>query len=112
MRDMEDLLQQYMANNRMFHFEGERGVRELEQVMKEVCGYKSDWGGVLHNFFADNPGAIEAVLDWVSSQNNTEWHENLEQMVEPEDEDSEEDDDAATSDDATDDRDFVVRGYK
>lgn len=81
MRDMTELMHEYMANNHMFHFEGERGVRNMEQVMKEVCGYKSDWGGVLQNFFADNPGAIEAVLEWVSSQNNSEWQENLESLV-------------------------------
>ena len=87
MRNGQELLQEYMANNCMFQFEGERGIRNLERVMKEVCGYDSEWGGVLHNFFSDNPGAVEAVLEWIGNQANGEWKENLESLVGPEEED-------------------------
>ena len=86
MPDTTELLQDYIVNNRMFHFEGERGVNNMERVMKEVCGYTADWGGVLKNFFADNPGAIEAVLEWIGSHNNAEWKDNLESLVGPEEE--------------------------
>lgn len=81
MKDMDDMMQEYMANNRMFQFEGERGVGSLKQILKEVCGYSDNWGGVLENFFADNPGATEAVLEWISSQRVPEWQENLTEMV-------------------------------
>ena len=81
MKDTEDMLQEYMANNRMFHFDGERGVRNLKQVLTDVCGYKDDWGGVLANFFADNPGATEAVLEWISAQQVSEWTENLKELT-------------------------------
>ena len=83
---MQDKMTSYMAQNRMYHFEGERGVNNLEKVMKEVCGYGSDWGGTMRNFFSDNPGAIEAVLQWVSEQQSTEWTANLDALIEEEDE--------------------------
>ena len=78
---MQEKLMQYMDENRMHSFDGERGVRNLEKVMKEVCGYGSDWNGVLHNFFTDNPGAINAVLEWIGDSRSPEWEENLNNLV-------------------------------
>ena len=84
---MEELLRRYMDNNKMFSMEGPRGVRNLEKIATEVCGYKDDYQGVLKNFFEDNPGAIEAVVEWLGTRNNSDWKENLETMVGPEEED-------------------------
>jgi hypothetical protein len=87
---MQKKLNEYMSNNRMHCMEGERGVKHMEQVMKEVCGYDESWGGVMRNFFTDNPGAIEAVIEWIGSVRVSEWRENLDNLVE-EEESTEED---------------------
>lgn len=84
---MEDLLYEYLDNNSITSFEGERGVTNLERVCKEVCGYDSNFGGVLRNFFSDNPGAIEAVIEWIGRQHSADWKDNLECLVGPEEED-------------------------
>jgi hypothetical protein len=34
----------------------------------ETLGYKSEFGTALENFFKDNPGACEAVIDWVLNE--------------------------------------------
>ena len=80
------LMQDYLANNKMYSFEGERGVKHMEKVMEDVCGYNPDFCGVLENFFADNPGAIEAVVEWIGNQRNADWKDNLESLVGPEEE--------------------------
>jgi hypothetical protein len=77
---MQQKLSNYMSENRMHCMEGERGVKNLEKVMTEVCGYDGDWGGVLRNFFTDNSGAIEAVIEWIGKARVSEWSENLDAM--------------------------------
>ena len=84
-KQMED----YLFNNKMYSFEGARGVQHLEKIATEVCGYTPDYSGVMINFFADNPGAIEAVVEWIGNQalKGGDWKDNLEAMVGPEEED-------------------------
>ena len=83
-KQMED----YLANNKMYSFEGPRGVRNLEQIATEVCGYTPDFSGVMANFFQDNPGAIEAVVEWIGTQAmKGDWKDNLESLVGPAEED-------------------------
>lgn len=81
---MYELLQRYMEVNRMYCMEGERGVRNLEKIVNAVGNYRS-----LDEFLADNSGAIEAVITWLSNLNNDEFSANLEQQV-PEDEEEDE----------------------
>lgn len=58
------------------------GMKTLEKLA-EITGY--DEGGYsVENFFQDNPGAVEAVLEWTLNQNCHVPEE------EPEDEDVEE----------------------
>lgn len=83
---MQALILRYLNDNKMHSFEGPRGVRHMEKIVHEVCGYTSDFGGVLNNFFQDNPGAIEAVVEWIGNQRN-DWKDNLESLVGPEEED-------------------------
>jgi len=85
---MQALLQTYLANNKMYSFEGSRGVQQLEQVMRDVCGYTPGWEGTLRNFFMDNPGACAAVAEWIGQQRNADWKENLESLVGPSEEDA------------------------
>ena len=112
-KQMED----YLAKHKMYCMEGPRGVRNLEQIATEVCGYTPDYSGVMANFFQDNPGAIEAVVEWIGKQAlKGDWKDNLESLVGPAEEDEVGDlappEETASSDPVDDPRDFVVRGYK
>lgn len=63
---------------------GQRGVRNLNKITQDVGGYTD-----LEEFLEDNPGAIEAVINWIQEQNNELWDRNLGCLVEI---DSDEDD--------------------
>ena len=75
--DQMELFDQYTDQNRMWHWEGVRGVRNLAKVTEEVCGYTD-----IHAFLEDNPGAVEAVVNWIREANCLEWRQNLEELVE------------------------------
>jgi hypothetical protein len=84
---MQDTLQRYLDDNKMHCFEGHRGIRAMEKIATEVCGYDNSFSGVLANFFADNPGAVEAVVKWIGKQQCAEWKDNLESLVGPDEDD-------------------------
>jgi hypothetical protein len=86
---MLDKLQQYLDANKMHNFEGHTGVDRMKKIMRNVCGYEQMFSGLMENFFADNPGAIQAVVEWIESQNCPEWANNLDDLVGEEDEVSE-----------------------
>ena len=60
--------------------EGERGVRNLENLVSNL-GYMH-----IEEFLADNPGAVEAIVefvgDWVSRGMGNDWAEQLELALE------------------------------
>jgi hypothetical protein len=77
--DRYDVFQKYCDEN-FCGTEGERGVRNLETLC-ETLGYGK---GFMHNraveeFLSDNPGAIEAVLEFIGTwvERNDEWAEAL-----------------------------------
>jgi hypothetical protein len=89
-RNMQDLLEEYQAQESMYHMEGESGVADLEKLLK-VLGYKGHnfkYGSVIESFLADNSGAIEAIVNWLGEQNVTEWEERLEEELPPEEDDT------------------------
>ena len=73
-------LELYMEQENMHCMEGERGVKQLEAIVK-VLGYGNGWmqGRAIEEFLTDNSGAIEAVLgfihDW--SERNSDWKDAL-----------------------------------
>ena len=73
MAEME-LFQRYLDENKLWSFEGESGVRELEKLVKEIGGYDD-----IREFLADNPAACEACVEHVREnlQSMPEWRENL-----------------------------------
>ena len=82
----QDVVDTYM-DNFMFRLEGEQGVRNLEQ-MCETLGYGSGFmrGRAIEEMLADNPGAVEAVVEFLAdwAVRNTEWNSALEQVLEDE----------------------------
>ena len=57
-----------------------------------MCGYDNSFAGTLQSFFADNPGAIQAVVEWIGTQKNTDWKDHLDDLVGPAEENNEFDD--------------------
>lgn len=112
---MQQALQRYMDEHRLHSFEGDTGVKKLEQIMHDVCGYTPGWEGTLRNFFIDNPGACQVVVEWIGQQRNIDWKDNIESLIGPEEES--EVGDLQPPEEVTlapdyDPRDYVVRGHK
>ena len=71
--DADELFDKFIDANRMYSFEGSRGVSNLEKLIR-VLGYRD-----LHEFFSDNSGAIEGVVEWIKewTERNDEWKQAL-----------------------------------
>ena len=80
----QDVVDTYM-DNYFFRMEGEQGVKSLE-TMCETLGYGSGWmrGRAIEEMLADNPGAVEAVAQFLAdwAVRNTEWNTALEEVLE------------------------------
>lgn len=76
MTKMNSLLEKFMDQRRLYSFEGPRGVRNLSTITAAL-GY-----GSLTAFLEDNPGAVQAIVDWVSDHPIPEFVEKLEQEIE------------------------------
>lgn len=77
-----ELLEEYKEQEKMYSFEGERGVERLNKICAAI-GYKETgfrYGSPLEEFLQDNSGAIEAILGWIeeNGEGAEEWKENLE----------------------------------
>jgi hypothetical protein len=90
MNTVQANLQAYINQVKMYHFEGELGVRRLE-IIVGILGYKSfmDQSELL-TFLSDNPGAQEALVNWIGEQRSEEWNANLESALIEDDSDDEE----------------------
>ena len=79
-----DIVEQYMSNC-FTSCEGERGVRNLE-AMCEALGYGEGFmrGRAIEEMLQDNPGAVEAVAEFLASwaERNAAWAAGLEQVLE------------------------------
>jgi len=82
---LHDLVERLITENKFYGTEGRRGVENLCKIVR-VLGYKDPFyfgqfkGGAigdLIDFLEDNPGAITAIVDWISGQKSPEWEEKL-----------------------------------
>lgn len=96
-RDMSEVVDQYMAENKMHCMEGTRGVKQFEKLARAL-GYSDTFSvSTLHAFLEDNSGCLEAMVEWIKESRNPDWKAELEsQLEEPEVEDSEDDEPAAS----------------
>lgn len=100
-KDMAQLLEQYMDQERMHNMEGRKGMEHMCQIAGAL-GYKDPmyFGqltrkatvGDLLLMLQDNPGMIEAMLDWLSSKDMPEMRESLAQCVQGGDDEEEDSD--------------------
>lgn len=73
--DFGEMLQTYMDQQKMYNFEGSRGVRNLKEITRAI-GYSS-----LDAFLEDNSGAIEAIVNWLTDLNIPEFAEKIEPLI-------------------------------
>jgi hypothetical protein len=99
-RTMNELVEEYREVNRHYCMEGDRGLKNLEELLRTLGyeGHQFKYGTIIESFLSDNSGALEAIVNWIGSQNNVEWREQLEEVLPPTDLDDEEDDEDFYSD--------------
>jgi hypothetical protein len=79
MANLEDLMEEYKETNKLYNFEGERGLGNLNKILKAI-GYKGHqflYGSPIESFLSDNPGAIDAMLEWIAEQDIEEWRDEI-----------------------------------
>jgi len=85
--DGHELLSEVKIAKNAYNLEGQKGYEWLSRLAR-MMGYKDSMyfgqfapdasiGDMLY-FFEDNPGAIEAVLEWIGENMVDEWREGLE----------------------------------
>ena len=67
--DLASMIEKYCDQEKMYHFEGGRGVNNFEKIIK-VLGYSN-----MDNFLEDNSGCIENMIEWLGDRNLPEWKE-------------------------------------
>jgi hypothetical protein len=84
--DFAEQFDKYLDQNDLTRTEGETGVRNLDSLAKALGYTQSGFrdGVPLCRFLADNPGAIEAIHNWIRDTALPEWAEQLEVVDEEE----------------------------
>lgn len=100
-QNMEDFIDQFLEENKLYRFEGEKGVENLAKVVNAL-GYKhwQQYGqlrggacvGDILEFLGDNPGAIEAMVEWIKERHSPEWAESIKSKLQTVPTDDDEDD--------------------
>lgn len=84
----EEIFETYLKQ-KMFHFEGDGGLTNLNTLTKDL-GYRSSgflYGSSLECFLSDNPGAQQAIVDWMRENISKEQSDELcNELVTDEDE--------------------------
>lgn len=78
---LTDLIEKYCDLHQFYRFEGSRGVENFERLVRDMGSYGDSFSSPLRSFFEDNPGAIEAVVEWIMTSQVNEWKENLQEIV-------------------------------
>jgi hypothetical protein len=84
------VVEAYQDQEKITRTEGRRGVENLARLTAAL-GYhdpmyfgqfsaKASIGDLIV-FFEDNPGAIEAVVEWIKDQSSPEWRTSLEDQL-------------------------------
>ena len=73
--DLGELIDKFCDQNKLYHFES--STRNLMKVLSELQPEYRD----ITSFLSDNPGAQEAILEWVRNQRIKEWIDNMQAAV-------------------------------
>lgn len=85
-KDFSDLFEEWCNQKKINRWEGEPGVENFEKFAKAI-GYPGNqfrFGSPIESFLCDNPGAIEAIIEWIVEFKCPEWQTNLESELEEE----------------------------
>lgn len=74
---IEGLIERYIDQEKMYHFEGGRGVQYLGKLVRALDNNYRD----LDTFLEDNPGAQQAIVEWIGGQRSPEWTESLKSQL-------------------------------
>ena len=87
--DGYELLNKWQDKNKCWNFEN--STRNLEKLVSAI-GYNEDmFGSAVQNFLNDNPGAQQAIVEWIGEwiDRNNDWKEMLADEVGEEEDDGE-----------------------
>lgn len=91
-KDFGELFQEYSRQEKIYGFEGDRGLDDLNKICNAI-GYRENgfkYGSSLEVFLSDNPGACEAIIEWLNEINLPQFKEELiTYLNEPEEDDEE-----------------------
>lgn len=77
--DLSEIVEAYCDKHQLHRWDGINGVDNLN-ILVAAMGYRGNhftFGSPLETFLIDNPGAIEAILEWIGGTNLSEWREAL-----------------------------------
>jgi hypothetical protein len=89
-KSFDELFDELQTQEKLTRTEGRRGVENLATSVAAL-GYhdpmyfgqfsaKASFGDLIA-FFEDNPGAIEAVFEWIKEQRSPEWRAAIEEQL-------------------------------
>jgi hypothetical protein len=88
--DGQQLIEKWQDVEKAYHFE--MNTKNLEKLCDQL-GYTEDmFGSAVQNFLNDNPGAQQAIVDWVAEQlnHNEDWCDNFRDAIGDKQDDEEE----------------------
>lgn len=90
-----DGIEKFCDDNKMYQFEGERGIKNLNKILAHIDykGHGFAYGSPVEVFLADNPGAIEAIIEFIGEYYADKF-ESPEEEDEEENDENEEDNDS------------------
>ena len=74
-RDLNELVECYIEQEKMYSNEGERGLSNLDNLAKAL-GYEDR-----DHFLRDNSGAVDVLFEWVRDGSDPDWEEKLRKIV-------------------------------
>lgn len=86
----EELVDLYISQKNLYMLEGSTGVKNLEKLLKAIEG-DSFFGNPIVGFFENNPGAIEAIINWIKKEGGfiDDWVDSLKEAVDDSDDEDE-----------------------
>jgi len=78
-KEFSELLEEYTDQESIHRYEGNQGLDNLNKICHAI-GYRGHgfkYGSSLEEFLGDNPGACEAIIEWLGEQEIPQFREEL-----------------------------------
>lgn len=78
-KSFAELLSEYQDQENLNHFEGSSGLDNLNKICNAIgyCGHGFKFGSSLEEFLGDNPGACDAIIEWLNNEDTPQFREEL-----------------------------------